>query len=500
MTKGRGKSDSSIVPAKSPNQAEGPAAEAREGRELAKGNSPERNVLRTQGRDSTPSALERVRQAASKDRKQQFTALLHHIYDIERLRAAYRTMKKDAAAGVDGETWEHYGGNLEANLQALSHRLQRGAYRARPVRRVYIPKVGKPGELRPLGVPALEDKIVQRATVEVLNTIYEQDFLGFSYGFRPGRSPHQALDALAVGITTRKVNWVLDADIRKFYDTLDQGWLVKFVEHRIADRRVVRLIQKWLKAGVLEEGKRIQSEVGTVQGGSISPLLSNIYLHYVLDLWVQQWRQKQASGEVIFVRFADDCVAGFEHRFEAEQFLAELRERFAKFGLELHADKTRIVEFGRLAEKNRRDRGDGKPETFHFLGFTHSCGKTRKGRFTVLRQTMRQRWQAKLRALKEELRRRMHTPIPEQGTYLRSVLLGHFRYYGVPMNGPALGAFRHAVGFLWRTVLRRRSQGNHLPWRRLGRSVARWFPPARVCHPYPLVRLGVLTQGGSRMR
>jgi RNA-directed DNA polymerase len=500
MTNRRGKSDSSIEPAKSPNSAEGPAAEAREGRELAKGNSPECNALRTQGRESTPSALERVRQAARKDRKQRFTTLLHHIYDVERLRAAYLSVKKDAAAGVDGQTWEHYGETLEANLQDLSQRLKRGAYRARPVRRVYIPKVGKPGELRPLGVPALEDKIVQRAAVEVLNAIYEQDFLGFSYGFRPGRSPHQALDALAVGIGTRRVNWVLDADIRRFYDTLDHGWLVRFVEHRVADRRVVRLIQKWLNAGVLEEGKRVQSEVGTVQGGSISPLLSNIYLHYVLDLWVQRWRQKQANGEVIFVRFADDFVAGFQHRQEAERFLAELRERFAKFGLELHADKTRIVEFGRYAEQNRRNRGDGKPETFNFLGFTHSCGKTRKGHFTVLRQTMRQRWQAKLQALKEELRRRLHTPIREQGAYLRSVLLGHFRYYGVPMNGSALGAFRQAVGYLWRTVLRRRSQGNHLPWRRLRRSIKRWFPVPHVCHPYPLVRLGVLTRGGSRMR
>jgi RNA-directed DNA polymerase len=500
MTNGRGNSDNPIVPAKSPNNVEGPAAEATEGRELAKGNSPERNAFRTQSREDAPSALERVRQAATRDKKQRFTALFHHIYDVERLRAAFLLIKKDAAAGVDGETWEHYGENLEANLQDLSHRLRRGAYRARPVRRAYIPKVGKPGELRPLGVPALEDKIVQRATVEVLSAIYEQDFLGFSYGFRPGRSPHQALDALAGGIGTRKVSWVLDADIRKFYDTLDQGWLVKFVEHRIADRRVVRLIQKWLKAGVLEEGKRVQSEIGTVQGGSISPLLSNIYLHYVLDLWVQRWRQKQARGEVIFVRFADDFVAGFQHRHEAERFLAELRDRFARFGLQLHADKTRIVEFGRFAEQNRRKRGDGKPETFNFLGFTHSCGKTRKGHFTVLRQTMRQRWQAKLRALKEELRRRMHTPIGEQGTYLRSVLMGHFRYYGVPMNGPALCAFRRAVGYLWRTVLRRRSQGNHLPWRRMRRYLAKWFPPAQVCHPYPLVRLGVLTQGGSRMR
>jgi len=467
---------------------------------LAKGNSPECNALRTQGRESTPSALERVRQAARKDRKQRFTTLLHHIDDVERLRAAYLSMKKDAAAGVDGQTWEHYGETLEANLQHLSQRLKRGAYRARPVRRVYIPKVGKPGELRPLGVPALEDKIVQRATVEVRNAIYEQDFLGFSYGFRPGRSPHQALDALAVGIGTRRVNGVLDAGIRRFYDTLDHGWLGRSVEHRIADPRGVRLIQKWLNAGVLEEGKRVQSEVGTVPGGSISPLLSNLYLHYVLDLWVQRWRQKQANGEVIFVRFADDFVAGFQPRQEAERFLAELRERFAKFGLELHADKTRIVELGRYAEQNRRNRGDGKPETFNFLGFTHSCGKTRKGHFTVLRQTMRQRWQAKLQALKEELRRRLHTPIREPAAYLRSVLLGHFRYYGVPRNGPALGAFRQAVGYLWRTVLRRRSQGNHLPWRRLRRYIQRWFPVPHVCHPYPLVRLGVLTRGGSRMR
>jgi RNA-directed DNA polymerase len=275
---------------------------------------------------------------------------------------------------------------------------------------------------------------------------------------------------------------------------------VKFVEHRVADRRVLRLIQKWLHAGVLEEGKRTQSAVGTVQGGSISPLLSNLYLHYVFDLWAQRWRQKQARGDMIIVRFADDFVAGFEHRHEAERFLAELRERFAKFALELHADKTRIVEFGRFAERNRRNRGDGKPGTFNFLGFTHSCAKTRKGGFTVLRQTMRQRWQAKLRELKRELRRRLHTPTAEQGAYLRSVLLGHFRYYGVPMNGPALRAFRQGVGFLWRTVLRRRSQGNRLPGGRMLRLMARWFPSARICHPYPLVRLGVITQGGSRMR
>jgi RNA-directed DNA polymerase len=301
-----GKSDSLVIPGKPPNKAEGPAAEAEEGRGLAKGNSPERNALRTPSRAGAPSALERVRQAAERDRKQRFTALLHHVYDVEGLRTAYHALKRDAAAGIDGETWGHYGAGLEEHLQDLAGRLQRGAYRAKPVRRAYIPKAD--GRLRPLGVPTLEDKLVPRAVVAVLNAIYEVDFLGFSYGFRPGRSPHQALDALTVGITTKRVNWVLDADIRGFFDTLDHGWLVKFVEHRVADRRIVRLIQKWLTAGVLEEGKRTRSEVGTVQGGSISPLLANIYLHYVFDLWVQRWRTKQARGHVVIVRFADDCA------------------------------------------------------------------------------------------------------------------------------------------------------------------------------------------------
>jgi RNA-directed DNA polymerase len=494
-----GKSDRPVVPAKSPNKAEGAAAEAMEGRGRTKGKLLEGNTLRTQGRDGVHSALERVRQAAKEDKKQRFTALLHHVYDIERLRSAYLAIKRDAAAGVDGETWRHYREDLESNLQDLSDRLKRGAYRARPVRRVFIPKGG--GGERPLGVPVLEDKIVQRAVVEVLNVIYEEDFLGFSYGFRPKRSPHQALDALTVGITTKKVSWVLDADLRTFFDTLKHAWLVQFIEHRVADKRIVRLIQKWLAAGVLEDGKRIQSEVGTVQGGSVSPLLANIYLHYVFDLWVQRWRHKQARGDVIVVRFADDFVVGFQHRVEAERFLAELRERFTRFGLELHPEKTRLIEFGRYARNIRTGRGDrGAPGTFNFLGFTHSCGKTRKGGFTVLRQTMRKRWQAKLKAVKAELKARMHEPIPTVGSYLRSVVLGHVRYYGVPMNGPAICAFRYAVGRVWWRVLRRRSQGNHLPWRRMRPLLNTWLPPARICHPYPLVRLGVITQGGSRMR
>jgi group II intron reverse transcriptase/maturase len=424
-----------------------------EGRELAKGKTLEQNMLRTQGRGGMTSALERIREAAQKDRKQRFTALLHHVYTVERLRESYLRLKREATPGIDGETWRHYGGKLEENLQNLSDRLKRGAYRAKPVQRAYIAKAD--GRQRPIGVLVLEDKIVQRAVAEVMGAIYEQDFLGFSYGFRPGRSAHQALDALTVGLMTKRVSWVLDADIRGFFDTLDHGWLVKFVEHRIGDRRIVRLIQKWLKAGVLEEGKRIQKEVGTVQGGSISPLLANIYLHYVFDLWVQQWRKKQAQGEVIAVRYCDDFIVGFQHRHEAERFLADLHDRLKGFGLELHTDKTRILEFGRFARGNINQRGEGKPETFNFLGFTHICSQTRKGVFTVLRKTMRKRRQAKLREVYLELKHRMHDPVPEQGAHLRSVVGGHVRYYGVPMNGPSVSAFRKEVCQLWWKALKR---------------------------------------------
>ncbi len=491
MTDGRGKSDGPVVPKKPPNKAPERAAEVVEGRGLAKGNLPDRNALRTQGRVGAPSAVERVRQAAVREKKRRFTALLHHVYDIERLRKAYLALKREAVAGADGETWQHYGENLESNLQALSEKLKRGTYRAKPVRRAYIPKAD--GRLRPLGVPVLEDKIVQRAAVEVLNAIYETDFLGFSYGFRPGRSPHWALDALSVGILRKKVNWVLDADIRAFFDTLEHGWLVKFIEHRVADRRVLRLIQKWLNAGVLEDGKRTRSEVGAVQGGSISPLLANVYLHYVFDLWTHRWRKKQAHGDVIVVRYADDFIVGFEHRRDAERFLAELRERFTQFGLELHPDKTRLVEFGRFANRDRNRRGEGKPETFNFLGFTHSCAKTRRGRFTVLRQTMRRRLQAKLKEVKAVLRERMHLPVPEQGAYLRAVVSGHTRYYGVPLNSRAVNVFRWEVGRAWWRVLNRRSQGRHVAWPRMRRYITRWIPSPRICHPYPSERLGVAT-------
>jgi len=540
MMNGHGKSDRPVVPVKSPNNGNGPRrdsrhaasvpAEGTEGRGLAKGNLLQQNRSRTPCRaketdmdnptrarsgkprkqprecaylrsGDLPSALERIRHAARSDSKMRFTALLHHVYNPDTLREAYFSLKRDAAPGMDGQTWRAYGEALEENLRDLSARLKRGAYRAKPVRRVYIPKAD--GRQRPLGVPVLEDKLVQRATVTVLNAIYEADFLGFSYGFRPGRSQHNALDALYTGLLTRKVNWVLDADIRGFFDAIDHGWLVKFVEHRIADRRVVRLIQKWLKAGVLEDGTRTRSEEGTPQGGSASPLLANIYLHYVFDLWVQQWRTKQARGDVIVVRYADDFIVGFQHKSEAEQFLADLRERFRKFHLELHPDKTRLLEFGPFAAERRRRRGvrasgprkgRGKPETFDFLGFTHICGKKRSnGRFTVLRQTMRTRLQAKLNAVKAELRRRMHDPIPVVGQWLGRVVGGHIRYYGVPMNSPALGLFRFQVGRLWQRALSRRSQTGLVPWERMGRLIERWLPPARVCHPYPLRRMGVIT-------
>jgi group II intron reverse transcriptase/maturase len=420
-----------------------------------------------------------------------FTALLHHVYNPDTLREAYFRLKRDAAPGVDGQTWRAYGEALEDNLRDLSERLQRGAYRAKPVRRVYIPKAD--GRQRPLGVPVLEDKIVQRATVEVLNAIYETDFLGFSYGFRPGRSQHNALDALYTGLLTKKVNWVLDADIRGFFDAIDHGWLVKFVEHRIADRRVVRLIQKWLNAGVLEDGTRTRSEEGTPQGGSVSPLLANIYLHYVFDLWVQWWRRTQARGDVIVVRYADDFVVGFQNKSEAERFLADLRERFRKFRLELHPDKTRLLEFGPFAAERRKRDGRGKPETFNFLGFTHICGKKRNGRSTVLRQTIRTRLQAKLKAVKAELRRRWHDPIPVVGQWLRSVVSGHLRYYGVPMNGRALCVFRFEVGRLWYRALARRSHKGRVTWDRMRRLITQWLPPPRICHPYPLRRMGVIT-------
>jgi RNA-directed DNA polymerase len=494
---GRGKSDRPVVPANPPNNAGVPVAEAGEGRGLGKGNVPSKTRPGPRAGDGALSALDRVRRAAQQDKEARFTALLHHV-DVDRLRAAYWALNPKAATGVDGITWREYGLDLEANLRDLHARVQRGGYRARPSRRVYIPKAD--GRQRPLGVAALEDKILQRAVVEVLNTIYETDFRGFSYGFRPGRSPHHALDALAVGILSKKVNWVLDADIRGFYDAIDHGWMLKFLEHRIADRRMLRLIRKWLKAGVIENGVRTDTVEGTAQGASVSPLLSNVYLHYVFDLWADQWRRRHAHGEVIVVRFADDYIIGFERQDDAQRFLTELRRRLATFNLELAAEKTRLIEFGRYAAERRRKRGLGKPETFQFLGFTHICAQTDDGRFMLKRITDAKRMRAKLLALKSELMRRRHLPVPDQGRWLASVLRGHYNYYAVPSNSDAIQAFQNQATRHWYRALRRRSQRTRLNWERMGRLAQRWLPPARIQHPWPNARFNARTQARSPVR
>ena len=490
----RGKSDGPVIPANLPNKAA--AAEAGEERGPAKGNTDSKSRPGRSAGPGVSNALDRVREVARRDKDARFTALLHHV-SLERLVLAYWALSPKAAPGVDGVTWQDYGQDLVANLRDLHDRVHSGRYRARPSRRAYIPKAD--GRLRPLGIAALEDKILQRAVVEVLNAVYEADFLGFSYGFRPGRGPHDALDALAVGIERKKVNWVLDADIRDFFTSVDRGWLERFLRHRIADERVLRLIGKWLAAGVIEEG--VWSEgAGTPQGASASPLLANVYLHYVLDLWVEWWRRHRARGDVIIVRFADDFICGFQHQRDARRFLADLRQRMARFGLELHPDKTRLIEFGRFAAENRAARGLGKPETFGFLGFTHVCGKTRGGWFQVKRVTIAKRLRAALRKVKDQLRSRMHLPIPEQGRWLASVMRGHMAYYAVPGNVQAVAAFRDEVTRHWFKALRRRSQRTTVNWARMSRIEARWLPRARVMHPYPNVRFDARTQGRSPVR
>ncbi|MHB9036975.1 MAG: group II intron reverse transcriptase/maturase [Armatimonadota bacterium] len=488
-----GKSDRPIVPVKSANKGTDNKvpAERMEGRCLAERNSHQQNRLRAQNRERLQSELERVRQIAAKYKEAKFTTLWHHVYDIDRLRECYYGLKRNSAKGVDGQTWEHYGKDLEANLCDLSDRLKCGAYHAKPVRRVYIPKPD--GRQRPIGVPALEDKIVQSATAKVLQAIYETDFKWFSYGFRPGRSQHDALDALSVGIECGKVRWVLDIDLRSFFDTIDHGWMLKFIEHRIVDKRVLRHIKKWLNAGVLEDGKIRKAEYGTPQGGSVSPLLANIYLHYALDLWADVWRRTQSRGEMHIVRFADDGVICFQHRSDAERFLEDMEKRFDRFHLELNVEKTRLIEFGRFAAENRARRGESKPETFDFLGFTHICSKSRKGKFIVLRQTKRKRMRAKLKEIKFELRRRMHDSVWETGTWLRSVLLGHYQYYGVPRNIAAMSAFRDHVGWLWHRALNRRSHKSRYNWDRMHRVLKKWLPYPKILHPYPDQRLRVIT-------
>jgi RNA-directed DNA polymerase len=492
---GCGKSDRPVVPARSPNKAA--AAEAAEERGLAKGNAASETRTGPRAGQDVPNGLDRVRRIAAKNKEARFTALMHHV-SLERLWRAYWDLSPKASPGVDGVMWEDYGQDLVANLRDLHDRVHSGRYQARPSRRAYIPKAD--GRLRPLGIAALEDKILQRAVVEVLNAVCETDFLGFSYGFRSGRSPHDALDALAVGIERKRVNWVLDADIRDFFTSLDHGWLGNFLEHRIADKRLLRLLRKWLKAGVIENGKWSQTLEGAPQGASASPLLANVYLHYVLDLWADWWRKRYAHGDVIIVRFADDFIAGFEHQADAQRFLEDLRERFAKFALELHPGKTRLIEFGRHAARRRKARGLGKPETFDFLGFTHICGKTRSGRFGLRRYTISKRMRAKLHEVRKELWRRRHLPVPEQGRWLGSVVRGHCAYYAVPGNSKAIRAFRDQVTRHWHRALRRRSQRTRLNWERMDRLATRWLPQARISHPWPSVRFDARTQGRSPVR
>lgn len=482
------KSDLPIVASKSANAAAVAGAESVERRGRAKENASQHGMCRTPSRESMSSGLERVRKTAKLRKKERFTALLHHV-TIELLRDAYSWLKRDAAVGVDGVTWDDYGTDLETNLADLHARIHRGAYRAQPSRRVYIPKPD--GRRRPLGIAALEDKIVQRALAELLNAIYEEEFLGFSYAFRPRRSQHDALDALAVGIGSRKVNWILDADLAAFFDKVSHDWLIRFVEYRIGDQRVIRLIRKWLKAGVLEDNKIERAETGTPQGAVISPLLANIHLHYIFDLWAERWRRRAATGDMIIVRYADDIVVGFQHRHEAERFVDELTQRLADFALQLNLDKTRLIEFGRHAATNRKGRGLGKPEVFDFLGFTHICGRSRKGRFQLRRQSRRDRLRAKLREIRETLWQHRHAPIEEQGSWLKHVVTGWFAYHAVPVNGPSLHVFRDGVIWHWRRALRRRGQRDQTSWKAITALANRWLPRPRILHPWPSQRFAV---------
>jgi RNA-directed DNA polymerase len=484
----RGKSDSAIGAVKPANKAERSAAELVEQRAGTKGNADQQSTRRAQERESVSQALGRIRQAAKQRKKEVFTSLLHHI-SIDLLRLSFFAIKKDAASGVDGLTWQDYGADLERKLADLHDRVHRGAYRALPSRRQYIPKPD--GRQRPIAIAALEDKIVQRATVAVLSAIYEEDFLGFSYGFRPKRSQHDALDALVVAITSKKVNYILDADIRGFFDEVNRSWLTRFLEHRIGDPRILHLIQKWLKAGILEDGVVTNSEKGTPQGSVASPLLANVYLHYAFDLWAKRWRRREATGDMIIVRYADDIVVGFEHESEARRFWDAMRERLQEFSLSLHPEKTRLIEFGRLAAANRRRRGLGKPDSFKFLGFTFICGKSLRGNFLLKRRSRRDRMKAKIKEVAGELRRRMHQSIPEQGTWLKQVITGYFAYHAVPTNWAALGAFRDEITKRWQWTLQRRSQKGSRTWEQMKKLADDWLPKPRILHPWPNQRFAV---------
>jgi RNA-directed DNA polymerase len=490
-------SDSPIVSRKLTNKTgdNKPVAEEAERRGLAERNPSKQNRSQAQSWIILPNELDRIRYAAQSDRKRQLISLWHHVYDVWRLRKSYYSLKHNSAAGIDGETWKEYGKKLEENLKNLSDRLRKGGYRAKAVRRIFIPKGD--GRQRPIGIPVLEDKIVQRATVEVLNAVYEVDFLGFSYGFRPKRSQHNALDAVVEAIEGKKVSWVLDLDIRGFFDSIDHEWLIKFVRHRVKDERVMRHIKKRLNAGVMEDGEWRKVEEGTPQGGSISPLLANIYLHYVFDLWANSWRRRKASGDMIMVRFADDIILGFQSRHEAIRFLDELKGRFKKFNLEVNTEKTSLIEFGRYAAERRKERGNGKPETFDFLGFTHICGRSRKGKYMVLRKTSGKKMSRKLAELKKTMRERLHWSIPETGKWLSSVIVGHCRYYGVPWNGKSLSRFRSKITRMWFKSLKRRSQRHCMTWERMNRLAKRWLPSPFICHPYPLERMRVRLEAGA---
>lgn len=492
------KSDSPVVAEKLANKAAMAAAEPVERRGGTKENADPQTTVRTQSREAVSRAQARIREAVARNRQEKLTALLHHV-SVDVLRAGFFSLKKTAAPGIDGVTWADYAEDLQANLADLHARVHRGAYRALASRRRYIPKAD--GRQRPLGIAALEDKIVQAAVVAILTPIYEAEFLGFSYGFRPGRGQHDALDALAYGIGKRRINWILDADIRSFFDTIGHDWLIRFLEHRVGDTRVVRLIRKWLKAGVLEEGLWIETQEGTPQGSVVSPLLANVYLHYVYDLWAQQWRGRHATGDMIVVRYADDTIVGFEHQHDAEMFLADLAARLARFGLGLHPDKTRLIEFGRYAVPNRRARGLGKPETFDFLGFTHYCATQRSGKGFVLgRAPIRKRMRAKLREIKDHLRATRHDGVDVQGAWLAQVLRGWMAYYAVPMSGSAVSAFRHHVIERWLRAIRRRGQKHRLPWDRMKRIADRYLPKPRILHPWPEQRFLVSIQGRSPVR
>ena len=485
MTNGYRESDILIVSKKPLNKVSDNKrmAEKVEKRRMAERNPSKQNRGRAQNRITLPNELDRIRHAARKNREEQFVSLWHHVYDIGRLRRSFLKLKRNSAAGIDKMTWKEYGQDLENNLENLSKRLQQGSYRAKAVKRVFIPKLD--GRKRPIGIPVLEDKIVQKSMVEVLNAIYEVDFLGFSYGFRPGRSQHNALNAVVEAIEGRKVNWVLDVDISGFFDAIDHEWLIKFIEHRVRDKRVIRQIRKWLNAGVMEVGQWRKTEEGTPQGGSASPLLANIYLHYVFDLWANSWRKRKESGDVVMIRYADDIVLGFQYQHELKRFLKELEKRFEKFNLKLHPRKTHSIEFGRYAAERRKERGKGKPETFDFLGFTHICSRSRMGKFTVLRKTSVKKMRNKLQELKRTLREKMHWSIPDVGKWLKSVIIGHCRYYGVPWNGKSLTTFRSVLTRMWYKTLRRRSQKSRITWKRMSRLAKIWLPIPFICHPYP---------------